>query len=164
MGPRRMIGAGLLDCALVTLLLAQLDLDANLWLVRALMLARGLGFGFVLVPLQAATYAQVTPAETGRATALYNATSQVASSLGVAIAATLLTNRLTHYDAQLGNPLTSTGQLDAFQDALLVTGVLSLVGAAVAFLINDRDAAATMAPLTEDVDAPPDDAAALPAH
>jgi MFS family permease len=161
-GPRRMIAVGLLVSAFVTLLIGQLDLDANLWLVRVLMLARGLGFGFVLVPLQAATYAQVTPAETGRATALYNATSQAASSFGVAVAATYLTNRLTQHDAQLGNPLTQAGQLDAFQDAFLLVGLLSLAGAAVAFLIHDRDAAATMAVV--DVDAPPDDSARVPAH
>jgi len=144
-GPRRMILGGLLVSAGVSLVLATVTLDTNLWLIRAIMLLRGLGFGFVLVPLQAATYAQVSPAETGRATALYNATSQVASSLGVAIAASYLTSRLTHHDAQLGNPLTAAGQLTAFQDAFLLTGLLALAGAAVAFLIHDRDAAATMA-------------------
>jgi sugar phosphate permease len=158
-GPRRMILTGLLVSGAVTLLLAPLDLDANLWLIRILMLARGLGFGFVLVPLQAATYAQVSSAETGRATALYNATSQVASSFGVAVAAAYLTNRLTHYGAQLGNPATSAGQLDAFQASLLLTGALALAGASVAFLIHDRDAAATMDPRAAGVD----DGATVPA-
>lgn len=143
-GPRRMIMAGLTVCALVTLALTQLNLGANLWEVRALMFARGLGFGFVLVPLQAATYAQISPAQTGRATALYNATSQVASSLGVAVAASYLTSRLTHYGGQLGNPAARGAQLSAFQDGFMLMGVLSLIGVGVAFLIRDRDAASTM--------------------
>lgn len=143
-GPRRMIGAGLLVSGAVTVTLGMIDLDTNLWLIRVIMLARGLGFGFVLVPLQAATYAQVTPAETGRATALYNASSQVASSLGVAVSATLLTSRLSHYGAALGGPRGGAASLDAFQDTFLIVGVASLIGAAVALLIHDRDAARTM--------------------
>ena len=109
------------------------------------MLVRGLAFGCVLVPLQAATYAQVSPAETGRATALYNCTSQVASSLGVAVAAAYLTSRLANAGATLGNPADAAGQLSSFQDAFLLVGLISLAGAAVALLIHDRDAAATMA-------------------
>ena len=143
-GPRRMIMGGLVVCAVVTLVLAQMDLETSLWQIRALMFTRGLGFGFVLVPLQAATYAQISPAQTGRATALYNATSQVASSLGVAVSASYLTSRLTHYSGQLGNPITRDAQLSAFQDGFMLMGVLSLIGVGVAFLIRDRDAASTM--------------------
>ena len=143
-GPQRMIGVGLVVCAIVTLALHWVTFDTNLWYIRGLMLLRGLGFGMVLVPLQAATYAQVSPAETGRATALYNATSQVASSLGVAVGAAYLTNRLTHYGAILGAPQTRDASLSAFQDAFLLMGVISLAGAAVALLIRDRDAAETM--------------------
>lgn len=145
-GPQRMIGGGLLLCAGVTLALHWVTFDTNLWLIRALMLLRGLGFGMVLVPLQAATYAQVSPAETGRATALYNATSQVASSLGVAVSAAYLTSRLSNYGAILGAPQTRDASLNAFQDAFLAMGLLSLAGAAVALLIRDRDAAPTMRP------------------
>lgn len=143
-GPQRLIGGGLLVCALSTFALYYVSLDTNLWLIRAIMLIRGIGFGFVLVPLQAATYAQITPAQTGRATALYNATSQVGSSLGVAVAAAYLTSRLTNYDAILGTPQS----LDAFQDSFLFVAVLSFVGVAVALLIRDRDAASTMNPVT----------------
>jgi len=156
-GPRRLIGGGLTVCAAVTLALYWVDFGTNLWVIRALMLARGLGFGFVLVPLQAATYAQVSPAQTGRATALYNATSQVASSLGVAIGASYLTSRLTHYGAALNAPAARANSLGAFQDAFLLMAILSFIGAGVALLIHDRDAAATMrATSIEAMDAAPD--------
>jgi len=137
-GPQRLILAGLTVCAAVTLVLYWVDFDTNLWVIRALMLARGIGFGFVLVPLQAATYAQISPVQTGRATALYNATSQVASSLGVAVSATYLTSRLTQ------NGASPDGRLASFQDSFLLMGLLSVAGAAVALLIRDRDAAGTM--------------------
>lgn len=145
-GPRRLILGGLLGCAAVTMALATVSLDTNLWLVRGLMLLRGIAFGFVLVPLQAATYAQVPPEQTGRATALYNATSQVGSGLGVAIGAAILTNRLAHHGALLGDQAAAPAALNGFQDTLWAIGVLSLIGAGVALLIRDRDAAATMAP------------------
>ena len=93
-GPRRMILAGLVVMAITAFVLARLTLDTNEWLIRALLTVRGLAFGLVLVPLQAATYANVEPRDTGRATALYNMSSQVASSFGVALAAALLTHRL----------------------------------------------------------------------
>jgi EmrB/QacA subfamily drug resistance transporter len=144
-GPQRLILAGLIVSAGVTLALYEVDFQTNLWAIRALMLARGIGFGFVLVPLQAATYAQISPAQTGRATALYNATSQVASSLGVAISATYLTSRFSD------NGFSPGGQLASFQDSFLFVGILSVAGAAVALLIRDRDAAATMAPATHAV-------------
>lgn len=136
-GPQRLIGLGLLGCATATLLLYWVTFDTSLWTIRAIMLLRGISFGFVLVPLQAATYAQISPSETGRATALYNATSQVGSSLGVAVAASYLTSRFSHYGAG--------GALSAFQDAYLLIAGLSFAGVAVALLIRDRDAAATMA-------------------
>jgi MFS family permease len=139
-GPQRMVAVGLTICAAVTLVFNWVDFETNLWLIRALMLTRGIGFALVLVPLQAATYAQVSAAETGRATAFYNATSQVASSMGVAVAAAYLTSRITK------NGLTPDGALTSFQESFLLIGILSLVGIAVAFLIRDRDASATMAP------------------
>jgi EmrB/QacA subfamily drug resistance transporter len=144
-GPRRMIGLGIIVMGVTTLALMTVDLHTSLWWVRTLMLIRGLGFGFVLVPLQAATYATVAPSDTGRATALYNAASQVASSFGVAIAATALTNRLSKHSAALG-PFSPDGAILSFHDVYLLIGLLTLAGAAVALLISDRAAAPTMAP------------------
>ncbi len=143
-GPRRMILSGLLITGLSVLLLSQTDLTTNLWLIRGLMVTRGLAFGLVLVPLQAATYAMISPRDTGRATALYNVSSQVASTFGVAVAAALLTSRLGHYGVVLGAPNGRIGSVNAFQDVFIVTGLVCLAGAAFALLIRDRDARATM--------------------
>ena len=161
-GPKRMIAVGLTITAATTLLLARADLGTSEWLLRALLLGRGLGFGLILVPLQAATYATVPPALTGRATALYNASSQLASSLGVAIAAALLTNRLAQHNAVLGNPQTRDGALSAFQDSFLIMGLIAVVSVFVAVLISDRAAAPTMN--AHPTGAPDPDAEVVPAH
>jgi len=160
-GPRRMIGVGLLVSGAITVALASVELDTNLWIIRALMLARGLGFGFVLVPLQAATYATVSPSDTGRATALYNAASQVASSFGVAVAASALTKRLTDRGAVLG-PVTPEPAIAAFHDVFLLIGLLAIAGSAVALFISDREAAPTMSPQREEVSEPEREAASAP--
>ena len=143
-GPQRMIAIGLAASAGTYFALSQVDLGTSEWTIRGIMFLRGLGFGLVLVPLQAATYATVTPAQTGRATAVYNATSQFASSLGVAVAASLLTSRLAHHGFVQGNPATYGHSLDAFQDSFLVLAIVSTVGVLVALFISDRAAAPTM--------------------
>jgi EmrB/QacA subfamily drug resistance transporter len=145
-GPRRLILTGLLVTALTTAALVRVDLQTSAWNIRALMLVRGLAFGLILVPLQAATYATISPALTGRATALYNATSQMGSSLGVAVVAAVLTSRLSAHDAVLGSPVTRDASLSAFQDGFLVMAVIAFAASAVALLISDRAAAPTMAP------------------
>ncbi len=144
LGPRRMILTGLLVTAATTFLVGRLDLETNLWLIRGILIVRGLAFGLVLVPLQAATYANIAAKDTGRATALYNVSNQVAASFGVALAASLLTSRLSHYGAVLGAPQTRAASLEAYQDVFLIMAVLALAGAAVAFLIRDSSAKATM--------------------
>ena len=55
-----------------------------------MLFARGLGFGLALLPLQTATFANVSLSATGRASALFNTARQVAASLGVAALASVL--------------------------------------------------------------------------
>lgn len=153
-GPRRMIFAGLIVTAICTLVFWRVDLGTSEWIIRGLMLVRGLGFGLILVPLQAATYAQIDAKDTGRATALYNVSSQVAASLGVALAATLLTSRLSSHGAILGAPPTRLASLEAFQDVFLIMGLISVASIAVAFLIHDVHARGTMREASPAVDSP----------
>lgn len=144
LGPRRMIMAGLTGLAATTFAFLAVDLETDLWLIRGLMLARGWGFAWVMLPIQAAAFATIAAASTGRASSLSTVIRQVASSLGVALLATVLTNRLAHHDAVLGLPATRASAVDAFHDAFFVGGLVALAGVAAAFLIRDRDAAGTM--------------------
>jgi MFS family permease len=146
LGPRRMIATGLVIASLTSFAFLWIDLSTNLWYIRVIMLARGVGFGLMLVPLQAATFTTVRPSEMGRAGAIYNVGRQAAQSLGVAIIATVLTNRLSYHQAALGNPATRSGALDAFHDSFMIAGLLTLVGVVAALLIRDSDAMPSMRP------------------
>ncbi|MXY71434.1 MAG: multidrug efflux MFS transporter [Dehalococcoidia bacterium] len=143
-GPRRLVAVGLLAASATTVPLILMDLETDLWWVRGTMFARGMGFSMMLVPLQTAAFAQISMADTGRATAALNATRQVAQSFGVAIIATVLTSRLAHYGAALGPADSVAGSVSAFSDGFVVTAIFIAAGVLVALLIRDRDAAATL--------------------
>ncbi len=147
-GPRRLVAVGLLAASATTVPLILMDLETDLWWVRGAMFARGMGFSMMLVPVQTAAFAQISMADTGRATAALNATRQVAQSFGVAIIATVLTSRLAHHGAALGplgSPLDSVaGSVSAFSDGFVVTAIFIAAGMLAALLIRDRDAAATL--------------------
>ncbi len=143
-GPRRLVAVGLLAASATTVPLILMDLETDLWWVRGTMFARGMGFSMMLVPLQTAAFAQISMADTGRATAALNATRQVAQSFGVAIIATVLTSRLAHYGAALGPADSVAGSVSAFSDGFVVTAIFIAAGVLVSLLIRDRDAAATL--------------------
>ncbi|MCY3882605.1 MAG: MDR family MFS transporter [Chloroflexi bacterium] len=143
-GPRRLVAVGLLAASATTVPLILMDLETDLWWVRGTMFARGMGFSMMLVPLQTAAFAQISMADTGRATAALNATRQVAQSFGVAIIATVLTSRLAHYGAALGPVDNVAGSVSAFSDGFVVTAIFIAGGILFALLIRDREAAATL--------------------
>jgi len=144
-GPRRLLMAGMFVVMLSTLCFLAVQLDTNQWWIRGAMLIRGFGFALMLVPLQTATYATIRPQDTGRASAIYNADRQIAASFGVALLATVLSNRLAHHGGELGNPATSHAALLAFHEAFFVAALLAVVGMIIAaVLVDDKDAAGTM--------------------
>ncbi len=144
-GPRRMMIAGMIGATITTFAFMAVGLETNAWWIGLIMLGRGMSFGLTLVPLQAATFATIRPQDTGRASAIFNSGRQVAASFGVALIATVLTNRMTYHAAQMGNPRTTAGAVLAFHDAFFVAGLLAIVGILASFIIRDEDAVSTMA-------------------
>ena len=146
-GPRRLMVGGLLGAALVVYAFTFVDLHTSLWWIRLLMFTRGVCMAHSFIPLQAATYATISPTDTGRATAIYTTQRQVSAAFGVAILATALATFTQHNlvgrvstAAQLG------GRLDAFHSAFAITAVLAALGAFIALLVRDEDAARTIRP------------------
>jgi MFS family permease len=137
-GPRRLIVYGMLGMGAVTFPLAFVSLTTSPWLIRLIMFGRGLAMSFAFVPLQAATYTNITAADTGRASALYSTQRQVSAALGVAVLGTVLISRTT-------GP-TPHGALSGFHAAFLIGAVIVSLAALSGLLIRDEDAAATMAP------------------
>jgi len=161
-GPRRLIMGGMALAALAALSLRLVGLTTDPWLIRGQVFVLGVAFGFVFVPLQTASFARISPAQTGRASAAYSAVRQVATSIGVALLATVLSSRLVVYGATLGNPGTRPGALNAFHDAFAAAALLDLLGLAAALLISDRLAASTMKRKTADAQTAPASPASLP--
>jgi EmrB/QacA subfamily drug resistance transporter len=100
-GARPLALAGLLITAMSAFLLATTNTESELWLIRGILFARGIGFGLVLLPLQTVTFANVSLSATGRASALFNTARQVAASLGVALLASVLVSATSAIDFHL---------------------------------------------------------------
>jgi EmrB/QacA subfamily drug resistance transporter len=139
-GPRRLLLVGMTGLLLSTLAFLLVDLQTNLWWIRLIMFARGCSFGFIMVPSQAAAYVTIPPQDTGRATAIGSAVPQIAASFGVALIATVLSDRLTHHSAAIiGTP---SRALPAFHDAFFVASILPILAFITVFFISDRAALA----------------------
>jgi MFS family permease len=164
-GPRRMMVAGFGGNVAMTAALALTGYETSDWLIAGNMLVRGMFFGLLVIPLQAATFATISPEATGRASSIFSVSRQVAASFGIAVLATVLTGRLGAHDAALADPATRDAALAAFQDTFLIGAALSVPGMLASLLIDDRKALAAMgrmmeAPAGEELPAIPEEVAA----
>jgi MFS family permease len=90
LGPRRHITLGLAGTSASIALLALLGPQTSLWWARLLMLTLGLFMAQVFVPVQAASFATISPAATGRASTMFNAIRQLGGAIGVAVLTTVI--------------------------------------------------------------------------
>jgi EmrB/QacA subfamily drug resistance transporter len=151
-GPRRLMTAALIGVAAVMAGLTLVGFSTNLWVVRALMFALGLAISHVFVPSQAAAFATISSAATGRASTLFNTARQLGSAIGVAILTTVIAGvGVTHQvDGRLAP------NLAAFHWGFGTAALIALAAAAVAWQIDDRDAASTMKPRAKSAAPTPD--------
>ncbi|HYB14730.1 MAG TPA: MDR family MFS transporter [Streptosporangiaceae bacterium] len=140
LGPRRHITIGLIGTAASIALLALMGPQTSLWWARLLMLTLGLSMGQVFVPVQAAAFATITPAATGRASTMFNAIRQLGGAIGVAVLTTVIV---------FVGPVHLVGghavaNLTAYRAAFLAAAAICLAGVAWSLSIHDADAAATI--------------------
>jgi len=140
-GPRRLMAGGLTGVAVAMSLLCLMGGDTTLWLMRVLMFLIGAGMAYSFLPVQAAAFATITPAATGRASAIYNAQRQLGAALGVAVLGTVLSAIGPFHISAAG---AAQPNLLAYHIAFLAAAALALTGACFALTVHDRDAAATM--------------------
>jgi len=134
-GPRRLISGGLIGVSVATCVLAFV-LNGNLWIFRGIMFLVGIGWAYVVISMNAGLFAQVSPRDTGRATALYNAQRQLASALGVATLSTIVGTQTTAAGL--------AGNVTVFRIAFFAAAGFTFVGSMIALAIRDKDAASTM--------------------
>jgi len=140
LGPRRHITGGLVGIAISIGLLAVLGPGSSLWWARLLMLTLGLAMGQVFVPVQAAAFATITPAATGRASTMFNAVRQLGGAVGVAVLTTAIVAVGPVHVAN-GHPVAN---LTAYRIAFLVAAAFALLGTTCSLRIRDADAARTI--------------------
>ncbi len=90
LGARRHLTLGLLIVAASIALMAIMDGTSSLWIARALLFCMGIGMAQVFIPAQAISFATISPADTGRASTLYNAFRQLGGAIGVSLLTTVL--------------------------------------------------------------------------
>ena len=137
-GPRRMAIGGL--CGVITvfcLLGLAVGLDTSIWVIRLLTLCNGFANGFTVIAVQASSFATISPADTGRASALFQTQTRIAGSIGVAVLVTVVS---------VAAPAGATGAalVPAFHYAFLTAAAITVLAAGFALTIRDADAAATM--------------------
>jgi EmrB/QacA subfamily drug resistance transporter len=140
-GPRRMLIMGFAGAMTMNFTLALVDQNTSNWWIAANALARGPFFALIFVAVEPAAFTTIRPQDMGRASSIFNTGRQVASSLGVAVIATVLTNRLVYHDAVLGDPATQGAALAAFQDTFIFAGALGVLGIIASLWIDDRKVA-----------------------
>ena len=140
LGPRRHITIGLVGVAISIGLFGLLGPGSSLWWARLLMLALGLAMGQVFVPLQAAAFATITPAATGKASTMFNAIRQLGGAIGVAVLTTAIV-LVGPVHMVAGHELPN---LTAYRIGFLVAAAFSLLAIPCALAISDADAAKTI--------------------
>jgi EmrB/QacA subfamily drug resistance transporter len=140
LGPRRLISIGLAGTAASIALLALMGQQTSLWWARLLMVTLGLSMAQVFVPVQAAAFATITPAATGRATTMFNAMRQLGGAVGVAVLTTAIV-LVGPVHVVAGHPVAN---LTAYHVAFLVAAAICLSAVACSLSIRDADAAATI--------------------
>jgi EmrB/QacA subfamily drug resistance transporter len=141
-GPRRLMAAGLGWVATAILLIAWLGVDANAWVMRALMFMMGTGMAWIFLPNQAASLATISRELTGRASMFLSVQRQLGAAMGVAILSSVL--------AGIGATEVTNGvegpNVTAYRIAFVVAAGLAIVGALLALRVPDEDAEGTMRP------------------
>ena len=127
LGPRPLVGSGLIVCVFSFWQLSRLSLSVGFWDILIPLFLQGIGFGLVFVALSTVALSVIERPKLTAATGLYNVVRQVFSSVGIAMAASQLTRAETISRAVLVENVVNsrditTEWLRVFSDAMLSQG------------------------------------------
>jgi EmrB/QacA subfamily drug resistance transporter len=94
-GARRVVPFGLTIITIATIWMTTLTPTTSGAAIAAMLALRGFGMGFSFMPSMSAAFVTLAPDRIARATSISNVVQRVASGLGIAIMATVLTNRIS---------------------------------------------------------------------
>jgi DHA2 family multidrug resistance protein len=128
LGPRALVGAGLVVSGFSFWDLSHLTMSVGYWDLFWPQVFQGIGFSLIFVALSTAALATIPNAQVTAATGLYNLSRNIFGSVGIAIAATQLTSGTSRYHAMLtdkinaGNPAAVTWLQNATAAMMARTG------------------------------------------
>ncbi|HEX6350528.1 MAG TPA: MDR family MFS transporter [Candidatus Dormibacteraeota bacterium] len=145
-GARVVVFSGICMLVVVSFAMATVGPDTSSGEWAALLAGRGLAVGFSMMPAFSAAYVTIEPRLISRATALANTAQRMASSLGIAVIATITADRVAaHLPAVSPQMLIGEGAkrhivqqavAQGFDQALLVTGGMSMVALGATMLLR----------------------------
>ncbi|WP_328604447.1 multidrug efflux MFS transporter [Amycolatopsis sp. NBC_00345] len=138
LGPRRHLMAGIAGTSLFIAVLGLLGTDTNLWAVRVVLFGMGLSVGQVFVAGQAVAFAGISPADSGRASTLFNVGRRLGGAIGVAVTTTVI--------VLAGAPTEGRIAPSAYHLAFFVAAAINLLGLLSARAVRKGDAANTIPP------------------
>jgi EmrB/QacA subfamily drug resistance transporter len=149
LGAKPVVFFGILVLTLTTALLTMVGVGTSGTQWATLLLVRGIGIGFTMMPAFSAAYVSLSHAAIGRATAISNTVQRIFSSLGIAVLATVIQARAAYHQpvlhqrptpAQLHAAATSAFAA-AFDDTLWVAAAIVILGLPAALLLKRPTAA-----------------------
>jgi EmrB/QacA subfamily drug resistance transporter len=137
-GARPVVFAGICVLVAVSFATATVSPSTPAWEWAALLAGRGVAVGFSMMPAFSAAYVTIVPRLISRATALANTAQRMASSLGIAVVATIAEDRVL---AHLPHGPVPPGAFKSaaalgFDQALLVTAGLSMLALGATMLLR----------------------------
>ncbi|GLW74860.1 MFS transporter [Kitasatospora phosalacinea] len=135
-GPRLIIGTGLLGVAGVMLLFATADAGTGLWTLRGYMFLLGLAMGAVFIPTTIASFSTIARADVAHAATLNTVVRQTGSALAPAVVTSVLVLGAT--GAERAHPPLASYQLSYF-----VLAAVAVAAGLFAFTVPDGPARST---------------------
>ncbi|HEX3360818.1 MAG TPA: hypothetical protein VHS74_07505, partial [Solirubrobacterales bacterium] len=131
-GPRAMCTIGGICLTLYLAAFLLVDDSTSLWVVRGLMFFGGVGNSGTFLAIQTSMFSNISSADTGHASAIYNTQRQSSIAINIAILTTIV--------AGAGGTA-----LEAFHTAYLAATIMAAIGTLLAWtLIDNRLAGSTM--------------------
>jgi MFS family permease len=128
-GPRWLMGAGMVLLTGSLLLFATLDASSSWWAILPGLLVGGFGMAITMAPTTAAAMGSVPVDKAGIGSAVINSMRQVGGSLGIAVMGALVA---TAVSVTPFNPAFPQQFVEGYHRALHVGAAITLVGAIVA--------------------------------
>jgi EmrB/QacA subfamily drug resistance transporter len=132
-GPRWLMGVGMVLLSISLLLFGQLEADSSFWGILPGLLVGGFGMAITMAPTTSAAMGSVPLDKMGVGSAVINSMRQVGGSIGIAVMGALVATQLSA--ASPADPRYAAQFVDGYHLAVHVGAALCLFGAVLAVLL-----------------------------